>query len=41
MLFVRTVGGKSHCETEDVHWEDVEVAANVLLGSLLELAEER
>jgi N-carbamoyl-L-amino-acid hydrolase len=41
MLFVRTVGGKSHCETEDVHWSDVETAANVLLGSVLALAEER
>src|SRR5262245_47349744 len=41
MLFVRTVGGKSHCETEDVHWQDVDVAANVLLRAVLALAEER
>src|SRR5919197_393839 len=41
MLFVRTVGGKSHCETEDVHWQDVGLAGNVLLGSVLALADER
>jgi N-carbamoyl-L-amino-acid hydrolase len=41
MLFVRTVGGKSHCESEAVHWPDVEIAANVLLGAVLALAEER
>jgi N-carbamoyl-L-amino-acid hydrolase len=41
MLFVRTVGGKSHCETEAVHWPDVGIAANVLLDSVLALAEER
>jgi beta-ureidopropionase / N-carbamoyl-L-amino-acid hydrolase len=39
MIFVRTIGGKSHCETEDVLWEDVQAAADVLLHSVLEVAE--
>jgi beta-ureidopropionase / N-carbamoyl-L-amino-acid hydrolase len=39
MLFVRTVGGKSHCETEAVHWPDVTAAAEVLLAVVQKLAE--
>jgi beta-ureidopropionase / N-carbamoyl-L-amino-acid hydrolase len=39
MIFVRTIGGKSHCETEDVLWEDVQAAADVLLHSVLEVAQ--
>jgi len=40
MLFVRTVGGKSHCETEAVHWDDVVAAADVLLSVVHTLAQE-
>lgn len=39
MIFVRTIGGKSHCETEDILWEDAQAAADVLLSSVLRLAE--
>jgi beta-ureidopropionase / N-carbamoyl-L-amino-acid hydrolase len=39
MIFVRTIGGKSHCETEDVLWEDVHAAADVLLNAALEVAQ--
>ncbi|MCL5107724.1 MAG: Zn-dependent hydrolase [Chloroflexi bacterium] len=38
MIFVRTIGGKSHCETEDIHWEDAQAAADLLLNAALELA---
>ena len=40
MLFVRTIGGKSHCETEEVEWGDVQSAADVLLQAALQLASE-
>ncbi len=39
MIFIRTIGGKSHCETEDVHWEDAQAAADVLVNAVLEVAE--
>ncbi len=38
MLFVRTVGGKSHCETEAINWEDAQQAADVLLRVVMRLA---
>lgn len=38
MIFVRTIGGKSHCETEDILWDDAQAAADVLLNSVLQLA---
>jgi beta-ureidopropionase / N-carbamoyl-L-amino-acid hydrolase len=39
MIFVRTIGGKSHCETEDILWEDAQSAADVLLHAVMEVAE--
>ncbi len=39
MIFVRTIGGKSHCETEDIHWEDAQAAADVLANAVLEVAQ--
>lgn len=39
MIFVRTIGGKSHCETEDIHWEDAQAAADVLLNAVVKLTE--
>ena len=39
MIFVRTIGGKSHCETEDILWEDAHAAADVVLETALALAE--
>lgn len=38
MLFVRTIGGKSHCETEAILWEDAAKAADLLLQMVLDLA---
>lgn len=38
MIFVPSVGGRSHCPEEDTSWADVENGANVLLDTLLELA---
>lgn len=32
MLFVRTIGGMSHCESEAIEWDDARLAADVLLG---------
>jgi N-carbamoyl-L-amino-acid hydrolase len=37
MLFVPSVGGKSHCPEEESRMEDIEKAANVLLHTVLEL----
>lgn len=39
MLFVRTIGGRSHCETEDILWEDVQAAADAVLNAALKLTE--
>lgn len=39
MLFVRSVNGKSHCAEEYTRIEDIEVAGNVLLASILRLDE--
>lgn len=38
MIFVPSVGGKSHSPSEWTHWEDIEQGANLLLNVLLELA---
>lgn len=38
MLFVRTIGGKSHCETEEIEWADAQVAADALLEVVMRLA---
>lgn len=39
MIFVPSVGGKSHCPEEESRLEDIEKAANVLLHSILSLDE--
>ena len=39
MLFVRTVGGMSHCETEAIDWADATAAADVLLRVVRKLTE--
>lgn len=38
MLFVPTIGGLSHCETEDAPWPDIAGATDVLLALANELA---
>jgi N-carbamoyl-L-amino-acid hydrolase len=38
MVFVPSIGGKSHCEAEATHLDDVERGANVLLHAALALA---
>jgi N-carbamoyl-L-amino-acid hydrolase len=38
MIFVPSVGGRSHSPAEWTHWEDIEVGANVLLRAALRLA---
>jgi N-carbamoyl-L-amino-acid hydrolase len=38
MVFVPSIGGKSHCEDETTGMDDVEHGANVLLGTALRLA---
>ncbi len=40
MIFVPSIGGRSHVEVENTRWEDCEAGANVLLHSLLESADE-
>jgi N-carbamoyl-L-amino-acid hydrolase len=39
MVFVPSIAGKSHCEEEATHFDDVEQGANVLLQAALRLAE--
>jgi len=38
MIFVPSIGGRSHVEVEDTKWEDCEAGANVLLQSILNSA---
>ena len=40
MLFVKSIGGKSHCSDEYTKPEDIEVAGNILLEALLLLDKE-
>ena len=40
MIFVPSIGGRSHVEVEETKWEDCEAGANVLLHCLLESANE-
>lgn len=40
MVFVPSIGGRSHVECEKTHWDDCEAGANVLLHSMLQLANE-
>ena len=38
MIFVPSIGGRSHVEAENTRWEDCEAGANVLLHCVLESA---
>jgi N-carbamoyl-L-amino-acid hydrolase len=38
MIFVRSLGGYSHCPEEDSDWQDIEQAVTLLLNSVLQLA---
>jgi len=40
MIFVPSIGGRSHVEVENTTWEDCEVGGNVLLHSMLQSANE-
>jgi len=40
MIFVPSIGGRSHVEVENTEWEDCEAGANVLLHSMLTAASE-
>ncbi|CAL6084704.1 N-carbamoyl-L-amino-acid_hydrolase / Beta-ureidopropionase [Hexamita inflata] len=40
MVFVPSIGGRSHVECEDTKWEDCEAGANVLLHSIMQSANE-
>lgn len=40
MVFVPSIAGKSHCEDEATHFDDIEHGANVLLQAALKLAGE-
>jgi len=40
MIFVPSIGGRSHVEVENTTWEDCEAGANVLLHCLLQSANE-
>ncbi|WP_157692458.1 M20 family metallo-hydrolase [Paenibacillus tuaregi] len=40
MIFIKTVGGKSHCPEEDAHFADIEKGLNVLLDTVLKLSKE-
>jgi len=37
MIFVPSIGGRSHCEEEATDWKDLETGCNVLLHSILKL----
>jgi N-carbamoyl-L-amino-acid hydrolase len=41
MIFVPSIGGRSHVEVENTRWEDCEAGANVLLHAMLQSAQER
>ncbi len=41
MIFVPSIGGRSHVEVEKTTWEDCEKGANVLLHSILKSANEK
>jgi N-carbamoyl-L-amino-acid hydrolase len=40
MIFVPSIGGRSHVEVEESRWEDCEAGANVLLHAMLQSANE-
>jgi N-carbamoyl-L-amino-acid hydrolase len=41
MIFVPSIGGRSHVEVENTKWEDCEAGTNVLLHAILESANEK
>ena len=41
MIFVPSIGGRSHVEVENTKWEDCEAGANVLLHAMLKSANEK
>jgi len=41
MIFVPSIGGRSHVEVESTSWEDCEAGANVLLHCMLQSASEK
>jgi N-carbamoyl-L-amino-acid hydrolase len=41
MIFVPSIGGRSHVEVEDTTWDDCAAGANVLLQCVLQSADER
>jgi N-carbamoyl-L-amino-acid hydrolase len=41
MVFIPSIGGRSHVEVEKSRWEDCEAGANVLLHSILQSANEK
>lgn len=41
MIFVPSIGGRSHVEVENTRWEDCEAGTNVLLHALLQSANEK
>jgi N-carbamoyl-L-amino-acid hydrolase len=41
MIFVPSIGGRSHVEVENTSWQDCEAGANVLLHCILKSADER
>ena len=41
MIFVPSIGGRSHVEVENTSWSDCEAGANVLLHCVLKTADER
>jgi N-carbamoyl-L-amino-acid hydrolase len=40
MIFVPSIGGRSHVEVESTRWEDCEAGGNVLLRCMLQSAME-
>ena len=40
MIFIPSIGGKSHCPEEKTHWADVKTGADLLLAGLILLANE-
>jgi len=41
MIFVPSIGGRSHVEVEESRWEDCEAGSNVLLHAILQSANEK
>ena len=41
MVFIPSIGGRSHVEVENSRWEDCEAGANVLLRAILQSANEK